>query len=210
MVRGTVREDATGAPIAGAAIRALDAGGRGVAELFSDERGRFILRLPAAASYRLSASRLGYAPTTTDSFFVGLGEERSIDISVAVEPVWLNSIRVAAESRVPHLQSKGFYRRLELGFGHFMIKDQIERRSPGRMTDLFYGLPGVRVIDDSVEVRGCLPTLVLDGVVLSDRNVNQVVTPYDVEGVEVFASPAGVPPEYWRGPCGTILIWTRR
>lgn len=162
-------------------------------------------RQPPAAPLQRGAA----ATTATDSFFVGAAEDRSLDILLAVRPVWLNALRVAAESRVPHLQAKGFYRRLELGFGHFMVREQIERRAPGRVSDLFYGLPGVRVSGDAVALRGCAATIVLDGVILLGT-MNQVVSLYDIEAIEVFPTPTGVPPEYWRGPCGTILIWTRR
>jgi hypothetical protein len=37
------------------------------------------------------------------------------------------------------------------------------------------------------------------------------VNPFDVEGVEIYTSPAGLPVQYsgYLSPCGAILIWTR-
>lgn len=66
----------------------------------------------------------------------------------------------------------------------------------------------------------CLPTVVLDGVVLRAGGyrrpagdlVDDLLNPFNIEAIEVYPSPAGVPVQYagYLSPCGVIIAWTRR
>ena len=74
-------------------------------------------------------------------------------------------------------------------------------------------------------IRGCLPTLYIDGILMRrglefDRNPSPGVMPEylsdfvaagEIAGLEVFRSPAEAPSQYTgRGnDCAVILIWTR-
>jgi len=60
----------------------------------------------------------------------------------------------------------------------------------------------------------CLPTLYLDGVRMTydaQSDINAIVSPTQIEAVEVFRGPSEVPVQ-WGGSaarCGVILIWTK-
>jgi len=63
--------------------------------------------------------------------------------------------------------------------------------------------------------NSCLPRLFLDGVRVTydaQSDINAVVTPEQVEALEVFRGPAEIPVEYNdnNSQCGVILIWTRK
>ena len=56
-VRGDVREDEKGQPVARAIVTAT-AGGREMASVLSDSSGSFVLQLPSSGSFTLRATRL--------------------------------------------------------------------------------------------------------------------------------------------------------
>ena len=63
-------------------------------------------------------------------------------------------------------------------------------------------------------MRGCrdAPMVWLDGARVPGAELDEVIRPDDIAGMEVYASTAGVPAQFLdrtnRG-CGTILLWTR-
>jgi hypothetical protein len=42
--------------------------------------------------------------------------------------------------------------------------------------------------------------------------VDQLLDPFNIEAVEIYTSPAGVPVQYkgYLSPCGAIIAWSRR
>lgn len=63
-------------------------------------------------------------------------------------------------------------------------------------------------------MRGsCLPEVYLDGVPAPGaRQIDQLITPMDIEAVEIYRSPSEVPARFTTAAsqCGVILIWSRR
>jgi hypothetical protein len=118
-----------------------------------------------------------------------------------------------------------FLRRARSGLGHFIMREEIQRRQPLVITDMIARVPGVWVgpITTGSPIRifrggGCAPAVFLDGVPLDpigllplDMNINDMVNPDDVEGIEVYKGGATIPPEFLMfGGCGVVAIWTRR
>lgn len=181
-IQGVVRQDPSGDPLQGAAVRLLDAYDAVLDEVLSDDDGRFAIRLSSPGSYRLEVTLIGFGPGRSALFTVGPDDEPSVEIFLTVEPVRLDSLVVQGEPRNPRLEMVGFYNRLADDVGHFILREEIERRSPRQVTDLFYGYPGARVTTvnslmgeyDIVMRAGatmflgkvCYPTVVLDGVVV--------------------------------------------
>jgi hypothetical protein len=63
--------------------------------------------------------------------------------------------------------------------------------------------------------NACLPRLFLDGVRVaydSQSDINALVTPEQIEAIEVFRGPSEIPAQYNdnNSQCGVILIWTRK
>lgn len=217
-VRGSVIEAPSGAPISGAAVLLLDERDRGILEVLSDDQGQFVLSLPSPGTYRLSVTRIGYNPARSGLFEAASANAPAVEVSLTVKPVALDSLEILSTPRVPRLERLGFYKRKEIGWGYFINREEIRERHPTWVTDLIRGLPGVRIAYDELGVpkgaylRNCLLSVVLDGVPVT-VDPNTLVHPSEIEGMEVYPSVVGVPAQYRRGlagPCGTILIWTRR
>jgi len=145
------------------------------------------------------------------------------------------------ERRLPYLVDAGFYRRRQEGFGHFLTRAEIAKRDPLILTDLLHGMSGVRVTcgeqqggprgpgphctvtmraANTMFFRGkCNPSVVLDGVLLQPGgtasgglSLDDLVNPFNIEALEVYPGPEGVPVQYsgYLSPCGAILVWSRR
>lgn len=41
------------------------------------------------------------------------------------------------------------------------------------------------------------------------REIDNFVNPAELGGVEVYADPAFAPPEYARGSCASVVLWTK-
>jgi TonB-dependent Receptor Plug Domain len=62
---------------------------------------------------------------------------------------------------------------------------------------------------------GCTPEVFIDGmkVMQGADEIDNLVRPQEVSGVEVYTGSAGVPPQYAGmagGDCGVVLVWTKR
>jgi outer membrane cobalamin receptor len=130
-------------------------------------------------------------------------------VAVDVAPVVVNSAR----GRLGEFQAhKG-----NPSFGRFFEQEEIEKRRAGRISDLFRSVPGVTVtamsgLGNSVRVRGCQPTLWVDGIRVPGTEVDEVANPTDIAAIEVYISAAGVPAEYRdrdTRACGVIVLWSR-
>ncbi len=226
VLRGTVQVVAIGVTEAPAA------------HAVTDRVGEFTLRLPAA-SYRLRLRRLGYSPRITQPIGVDSTSEASVQLWLTPAAVSLDTVTVVAEhamveKRLGYLVDAGFYERRRLGFGIFMTRSHIDSVMPRVVSDLFHGISGVRVNCDrsrSCDLlmpaaalmfhRGtCWPSIVVDGVVVRAgglkqdplMNLDDYLNPFNIEAVELYRSPAGIPVQYsgYLSPCGAILAWSRR
>jgi hypothetical protein len=50
----------------------------------------------------------------------------------------------------------------------------------------------------------------LDGLPIDTRDIDSIIQPEDVEGVEIYRGSTQIPAQYMnRANCGLVLIWTR-
>jgi hypothetical protein len=83
-VSGTVIHRETGAAVAGAVVRLVDAAGTRQQAVLSDARGRYTVQAPRPGTYRLIAERVGYAAST--SSWLQLGEGQHVEQRVGIGP----------------------------------------------------------------------------------------------------------------------------
>ena len=221
-VQGTVVDAESGAPIymADVALLATDDGivGRHV----TDKDGRFVIRVPEAGSYWLRATRIGYASFTTDTFALETGQDAVAELRLQLSPIPLDPIEAVVEGRVPRLVRVGFYKRQELGFGHFLTPENLEALHPIFPEDLFYGMSGVQVQSRGRVMgswyRPCALSVTVDGLLVqrggtppskTDPSWTDLMHVNDIEAIEVYPHPGGVPVWTRSSPCGAILIWTK-
>jgi outer membrane cobalamin receptor len=106
------------------------------------------------------------------------------------------------------------------GAGQFLTAADLERMRTPLVSDALRTLPGVNVQHTGRGTRlvrlrgGCVPQVVLDGTLAAEGtdDVDALVRPLDVVGIEVYTDAAGLPAE-WSGArtnsCGVVAIWTK-
>jgi hypothetical protein len=171
---------------------------------------------------------------------VAAGRETSLRVALARRPVELPGIRVEAEKKYVPPRIREFERRRAGGNGHFITSGDIERQKPHHTTDLFRMVPGVEVVWTpqgayKLRMRGSTPILsgrpgpgsaapdcqvlyFIDGMMhplphYADEPIliDRIISPVDIEAIEVYRNSAQVPGQYRRrgAECGVVLIWTR-
>ncbi len=233
-IQGTVKDQATGRPIVAAAVELLTDKGKTLDKVLTDSTGAFVIEPDEAGAYGLKASGLGYRTATTAGVAVHYGELVEVTLELAVDAVPLEPLTVTARSFPPnqYLQNAGFYERRRAGVGVFLTREDILRRRPEEFSDLMRTVTGMEVVPAGVSGRTgysmtmranrrCQPALVLDGTPTlvggqpplrgRDLPLDFVLSPRDIEGLELYKGSAGVPPEYNinNASCGVLLIWTR-
>ncbi len=218
-----VRDGLDGSPLVGATVWTAGA----PHWTLTDERGRFSSSELYPGQHLVQFSYLGYV-TRADTIRVEYGRLTNVRVSLSVDPVELDPIEVSVEKRQAVLQDEGFYERESKGFGRFLVREDIEKRAPGKMSDLFAGLPGVTLVRDPrtgqryVMLGGgrftdCFPRVVLDNRIVGaggdqPAQIDMLLSRDVVAGVEVYTRSAGVPMRYGGtgSACGVIMIWTGR
>jgi len=208
-----------------------DTGGRPIAMVrlssgathsLTDSSGRFALAGLASGAAPLLIRRLGFQPVDTTLVLVS-GRSDTVAIVLAMLPQRLPGIT----SNMDEILREGlpdFYRHRTAGGGFYFDRRDIDARHPQFLSDLLRSLPGTRIVSDrsgrgtmrmnrnSGGARDCPPDVWIDGVRAEGMNVDDVGI-HDVEAVELYRGPAGLPPEYndrlGRPNCGAIVIWTR-
>jgi hypothetical protein len=220
----------SGEPLAGAQA-VLDGGSRGA---IADPAGIVRLTNLAAGEHRIEIRMLGYE-TRSFTLNVTVGERLVIDAALPLAPVAIEGIEATATPapiRSRALAATGFYERMDRGGGGtFITRDEVERRRPSLMSDLFRRMPGVRVIrhdpmynnsyalemargTQTMRNGGTCPVVYyVDGVQrpLSPAGIDEL-RPQDIEAIEIYRGSGALPPQYRSrdSACGVVAIWTRR
>ncbi len=152
------------------------------------------------------------------------GQTANVEITLLMNVVPVPELVVEIEAIDRMGKMLGFDRRRASSNGTFITREDIERRSPQRLSQMFYSVPGVRVggsamgdthtdLYSSRSRYSCPMLYYLDGIrqpPTSGFGID-VLPPQDIEGIEVYVGPAGTPAVFrYRGAhCGVVAIWTR-
>ena len=211
-LRGSVR-DSLGAPIAFAYVSV--AGIRGIA----DSSGRFQLVNLVPGTTSVLVRRLGFTPQRIGLTLAG-GRADSVHVVLTSLPFELAGIITEGET---FGRMADFERHRTNGQGIYMDREELEKRRTPRLSDVMRRVPGVRVVHDrsgrthlrmgrSSMGRDCPPEFWIDGVRAQFLGVDDVPVS-DIEALEVYRGPSGLPPEFnsrfTNAQCGAIIIWTR-
>ena len=215
---GSVRDPA-GSPVAFALITVTDS--RGVADIrgVADSAGRFSIANLSAGATSVLFRRLGYTPRRMSLMLVA-GRVDSMHVVLAAIPFELAGITTEA----PNFgRMADFNRHRVNGQGIYLDRAELEKRRTPRLSDVLRRLPGVRVVTDrtgrtllrmgrSSSGRDCPPEFWIDGVRAQMLGVDDVPVS-DIEALEVYRGPSGLPPEFnsrfTNAQCGAVIIWTR-
>lgn len=214
-ISGFVKDSAGGA-IAGVVVLAVRTG----VGARTDSAGHFALTSLPSGPMDLSLKRIAYEPVVV-SVDVPRGDTTEIEIRLGSLAAPLAAVVVNDQSgRLRGLAE--FESRRKTGVGHFITRAEIEKRHPLRLSEMTRTIPGTTILSGEngrTALRfaraqtGCVPQYFLDGQRVSATFTIDDVPPADVEGVELYAGPAGVPPQFTQlhgmPDCGTVAIWTR-
>ena len=216
-IRGQVR-DSTGQAIIGAQVTMP--GTSLIAE--SDDSGRFELAKVRPGMLSMRVRRLGFQPDTVD-ILVLAGKTIPLDIMLTRVTVTLTPVVVTGRAVLTGWRA-GFYQRKDVGSGHFFTREDIDKRNPGSMSDMFRMIPGVTVQPSRGMIRnqlrfrgsrGCAPLTWLDGTPLGSGEFDiDAISPRSIEAFEVYTGTI-VPPRFSLAPgigprtCGVIVLWSR-
>jgi hypothetical protein len=210
--------DTAGNPVADATVMVLGTQFRGR----SDSNGQVEFRNIGWGPQQISVRKLGFRESAER---VVIPADGSMAMGVMLSRVAVNlekvivrdtggkPLRLAGTSRLDD-----FYKRRKTGAGTFFTREDIDKRNPGRLLDMFMGIPGVRLT-----YRGSTPLLsfarckngvevFVDGQRLNDGlNVLGSIHPNQIEAIEIYHGLASVPPQFVPKPddCAAILVWTR-
>lgn len=141
----------------------------------SDSGGRFLLRGLPAGAYVVRIRRIGYKAA---QFAAVLKEGESKEVEIVLEggAYELPEVTVTARQLKPieyawTTRYDDFFRRRAVGLGHYLTRDQIERKGAARTPSLLAGVRGVTLrfrhpglSGTDVRVTGCLRVSVwIDG-----------------------------------------------
>ena len=187
----------------------------------SDSRGKFIIAGVPVGATDISFRRVAFAPVIL-SF--PIAEDDTIEAQVTLGAVATALPTTVIDAPVEHQRRlAAFEAHRRSGAGHFVTRADIEKRDPRRLTDLLRSIPGVTfgVGPDGAELirfvgtprNNCVPAFFMDGLHVRTFDIDEI-SPVDIEGIELYAGSAGLPPEYnqlYGGApvCGTVVIWTR-
>jgi len=130
-------------------------------------------------------------------------------VATKMEDVLVNESSGRLQEFIEHRKSSKF--------GHFFDQEQIKAKSPRYVSELFRNIPGARLFPSpsggqKLTLRGCRPKIWVDGVNAQDAEIDEVIAPSEIAGIEIYPSWAGTPPQYMdreNRACGVVLIWSR-
>jgi hypothetical protein len=235
-VQGYLIESGSGEPVRDAEVILRQSPGSIRATGATNNRGFFRLQTRMSGSFALSAEALGFSRVQDEPVDILPGKLTVVEVRMAPEALALEPLVITAEARTFHLEMQGFYERRSKGLdtGIFITPEIMEERMPNRLTDLFWSLPATRVIETQVGDQGvyfragerfgdiCWPMVFQDRQLVRTGGLqsggadpaalNEILEAFDVAAIEIYRSPAEIPPEF-NGPnaaCGVIVLWTRQ
>jgi Carboxypeptidase regulatory-like domain/TonB-dependent Receptor Plug Domain len=227
-VRGHVVEADGGAPIMGAAVTLLDADDAPRSAALSDSAGWFQVVAPEAGRYRLRVEHISYQSALGKFMELHDGDQVEVEIRLGIHAIPLEPIVVLQHARAHPVPIEDFVARMnqmrEVGLGTFITRDEIQKEHPQTVSDLLQGVGelamdrtgphGSRARITSRRGGACWPAYYVDGSRLRSPepiNIDEYVTPADVEGIEIYKGLSDMPAEFYDPmECGAIVIWTRR
>jgi hypothetical protein len=182
----------------------------------TNERGEYILTALPSGDLVLEVRRFGFRPLDLE-LALAPGEAREVNVELTLIATVLDTVHVEALSDLVVTPLQVFEQRKAQYPGVFYTREDIERRAPGRASDLLRSAPGVRIvgrgIGGAIVVMGrsrCRPIYWIDGRYIPSFELDQI-TPMEIQALEVYRGPSETPPELNRfnAGCGVIAIWTR-
>lgn len=215
-LRGTVVDEA-GQPLPDLPVEVVSA----LTETRTDSAGQFVVRNLKPQRHIVRVRRVGYQPTYA---FADLNDASGARLRIVLRQYAGQNLGlvVVRADRVP-ARLAGFASRAakSSGWGRIITEAEIRQRTPIFTSDLLQGLAGVRVVrsgfgSGTILGRGnCRMALFINGFqvqAISGSGLDELVSPEDLAGIEVYTGIGGIPSELITSRsngCGTVALWTK-
>lgn len=215
------------APLRGAVVRVIDG-----PDTRANEQGEFLLTGVPEGSRTLEVRAVGFYPVRRTVHVVDGAPAMTVALTTLRSVLDTMQIR-ASRTRVDGL--RGFTQRMRSGQGRYLTSADIARRMPQFTMDIFRNQAGIRVLGDTILVRGmgglgtmrslddtlraartlgssdgfyCWPTIYVDGRPMQrllGGDINVLMNPREIRGVEIY-SATQTPAEFSDGLTGCGVI----
>jgi len=177
--------------------------------------GHFVIVGIPAGAISVQARRIGYEARVIEVVMT-TSRQTAVEIMLKPVPKELEELVVKADEAEALREFYDHKRRLS-SYAKFFDQNDVRKRGATYPSDLFRSIPGVQLAStgftgSAVRIRGCMPMLWIDGQRVPNSEVDEVVSPGDIAGLEFYMSMAGTPAQYLdrsTRACGTILVWTK-
>jgi hypothetical protein len=221
VVYGRLLDSTTRDPVRFGLVQLLDPQGGLAAAATTDSTGYYVVLAPVPGVYRIAVSRLGYVPGESGLLELKPDDALEAELLLPPQPLAMEGITVEVESRPwqlrhppslwPYFERREFYGKL--GMGRFVDREFLER-----WAGPIQSIPAVNLLFLTMQSRsGAMinqcsqPAWFLNGFrVWGD--INEVVSVWELEGVEVYRRATEIPAEFGGSDseCGVVALWTRR
>jgi hypothetical protein len=211
---------ANGQPIANARVDVEGTQGHALTK----ENGEFTLAELPSGTQTVVARQLGYAPVEAN-VELSTRAPQTVTITMSKPAQVLAPVVVKAEQE-EGLTKIGFTQRKRSGQGYFVTGDEVMKRAPNVLTDVFRTIPGLRVspggsygneyvVEDarSTGLGGCVK-YVVDGApweAIYPGDLDRLIPPWEIGAVEVYHA-SSVPVQFTQAgssSCAVIVIWSK-
>ncbi len=227
VVGGRVVEDSTTVAIPGAIVSVIRPGGALVGTARSDSIGGFSVNLDSAGIIQVRVTHPSFLTVLSDTVSVDENEAVTLELRLARLVIPIAPLVVTART---DRRLQAYRERLakQYAFGHFITREQINRRPGVSTSELLRGVSGVRLVEappcqgcvaeNLIYLRGgadrCLATILIDGMEVKQgvgMPIDATLLPDQLEGVEIYVDPAGVPPALgmFTNQCGVVAFWLK-
>ena len=211
--------NAGGQPVVGARVDVIGTPGA----TLTKENGEFTISGLPSGTQSLVVRQIGFAPEER-AVELSTRAPARVEVAMSRAATILNTVVVKADRDVG-LERVGFAQRKKSGGGYYLDGDDIVKRAPNMLTDLFRSIPGLRVvpsgngIDYQVEsaraVVGSCVKYFVDGApfeAVFPGDVDRLLPPSEIAAVEVY-NGISVPAQFQQAgnrSCAAIVLWSKQ
>lgn len=199
----------------------------GGATQITDEKGEIILGRGDHQLFAINVRRLGYAPWFGKVDFPDAQSSYTVTLAPIARSLSTIVVNGARAIKSP-LELTGFYDRWEMRqkgalTALFIGPEELEFRHPSRISDMLYGLNGIKLVRDKygnatpystvvADMHGklCPMAIVIDGQQVRGVTLDQYLVANEVMAMEIYSRSGNMPISLQANDniCGTLAIWT--
>ncbi len=209
--------NAAGGPVVGARVDVVGTPGA----TLTGSGGEFKLDSLPSGTQTVVVRQLGFAPVE-QAVELSTREVARTAVVLSKQATVLATVNVEAEADAG-LDKVGYNSRKRSGFGTFITGEDVMKRAPNQLTDVFRTVPGLTVVPSGVDyvvqssrnaTGGCVKFWV-DGSpfeAVFPGDVDRLLPPWEVAAIEVYNGGASAPAQFQspgQSSCASVVIWSK-